>query len=84
MSDCRLAIESAAQAARRFEDMKATWKLLKYGKQGLSKLQRELLIFESGRNFTHLAHHEYGEPGVFSRADAYMMLGITVSAIAVF
>lgn len=84
VSDCRLAIESAANAAMRFEDMKTTWKLLKDGKQGLSKSQRELLIFESARNYAHLAHHENGDPEVFSRADAHMVLGITVAAIAAF
>lgn len=84
VSDCRLAIESAARAAGRFDDMMAAWKLLKDGKQGLTKSQRELLIFESGRNYAHLAHHENGDPEIFSRADAHMMLGITVAAIAAF
>ncbi|MET3233309.1 UNVERIFIED_ORG: hypothetical protein ABIC54_005520 [Burkholderia sp. 1263] len=49
-----------------------------------SKLQRALAIFESVRNYSHLAHHvdELGRPEIYSRREASMILTTTCTLVA--
>ena len=84
VSDCRLALESALKATGERDELLKSVDLSKSAKRELSKRQRELVLLDSVRQYTHLAHHmdEDGRPEHYSRDDATMVLSTTAALVA--
>ncbi|MDR3368418.1 hypothetical protein [Rhodoferax sp.] len=84
VSNCRLAIDSARTACDEEIAVKEAVALFPSKKTSMTKLQRELLIEESARHYTHLAHHagDGGQFEIFSRDDALLLLSVSVGVIS--
>ena len=85
VADCRMAIESTRTAAG--EDTASGDALGQFrgdraARIGMSKLQREFVLAEAVRHYSHLAHHvnDHGGSEYFSRDDAHLLLA-TASAV---
>jgi len=80
---CRLAVESAQKILG--DDAATRDAMLTYQKQraSMSALQREQMIREAVRNYTHLAHHVDSQGGVeqYGRSDATFLLTMAAAVI---
>ncbi len=81
VSECRLAIENARKIAVEEQAVAEAIDQFKTSKKSMAKKQREHLIAESARHYAHLAHHDDGQPEIFSRDDANMLLSIAVAVV---
>jgi hypothetical protein len=84
IADCRIALDSALATT---DDRKEMFELARTSgasENGLSKAQRELMLINAVRNYTHLAHHvdRQGQLEYFSRDDASMILSTTAALLA--
>jgi hypothetical protein len=81
VGSCRLALDSLKEASPMLQELsKSVWG----GKSSeFSKSQRAAVLYNAVRNYTHLSHHIGGEgqPEVFSRRDAAMVLTTTASLV---
>lgn len=85
IAQCRQALDSAHAAGDGRDLALASLEKFKRGdKTKMSKLERELLVGEALRHYTHLAHHidSDGAPVSFGRTDAISTLALTTSAVA--
>ena len=84
VSECRLAIESAAQATGEKPAIDATALKLKTAKRDMTKLEREFSLMEAVRHYTQLAHHvdDRGAAQYYSRDDANMLLATAAALVS--
>ncbi len=84
VSECRLAIESAAQATGEKPAIDATALKLKTAKRDMTKLEREFSLMEAVRHYTQLAHHvdDSGAAQYYSRDDANMLLATAAALVS--
>ena len=84
VSVCRQALDSLAVIVERRDSVLTARASKPARAREHSKLQRALAIFESIRNYSHLAHHvdELGRPEIYSRREASMILTTTCTLVA--
>lgn len=84
VSECRLAIESAAHATGEKPAIDATALKLKTAKRDMTKLEREFSLMEAVRHYTQLAHHvdDRGAAQYYSRDDANMLLATAAALVS--
>jgi HEPN domain-containing protein len=80
---CRLAIESAQKILGDEAATRDAMSLYQKHRVSMSTLQREQMIREAVRNYTHLAHHVDNEGGVeqYGRSDATFLLTMAAAVI---
>lgn len=81
VSECRLAIENARITTGEEQAVAHSVQQFKTSKTSMGKLPREHLIAEAARHYAHLAHHDEGQPEIFSRDDANMLMSIAVAVV---
>lgn len=81
---CRIALDSIKTECGETEKINASVEQFQKSRRVMSKRDRQRVITEALRHYTHLAHHvdEDGEQEWYSRADATFALAITAAAIA--
>lgn len=84
VSECRLAVESAALATGEKPAIDATAQKLKSAKRDMTKLEREFSLMEAVRHYTQLAHHvdDRGAAEYYSRDDANMLLATAAALVS--
>lgn len=85
VAQCRLALDGLNVAGSGRSMSSASVEKFRGGEKAkMSKLERELLMGEAVRHYTHLAHHVGldGAPVSFSRSDASTVLALTSATIA--
>lgn len=83
VASCRLALDSLKEASPILRELsKSVWE----GKgRDFSKSHRAAVLYNAVRNYSHLSHHvgREGQPEVFSRRDAVMVLTTAASLVGV-
>jgi hypothetical protein len=83
VAECRMAAEGALKLLSK-DDVEGALQEWGTGKRKMSKFQREILLLESLRHYTHLAHHVEGGGAseVFTIDDARMALATIASLVS--
>ena len=79
VSFCRQSLDSLRSTSPTLKELSES---VRNGKSnGFSKSQRAAALYNAVRNYTHLGHHldDAGQPALFSRRDAVMVLTTTAS-----
>lgn len=81
VSSCRLALDSLKEASPILRELSKS--VLEGRRRDFSKSHRAAVLYNAVRNYTHLSHHVGGEgqPEVFSRRDAVMVLTTAASLV---
>jgi hypothetical protein len=84
VSRCRIALESIKNELGDVEKTAASLDQFVRQRRSMSKKERQLVLTEALRHYTHPAHHvdDDGQQEWYSRADATFVLSITAATIA--
>lgn len=83
IADCRLALDSIIQITDAAPILETALRTPSSQRETLSKTERELLLLNALRNYTHLAHHlgPNGRPEYYSRDDAALTVSTTAALV---
>lgn len=83
IADCRVALDKVVQATNATNAITSALKVPTAQRENLTKIDRELLLLNALRNYTHLAHHlgPNGQPEYYSRDDAALAVSTTAALV---
>ncbi|MBX9871229.1 MAG: hypothetical protein K2X75_04460 [Burkholderiaceae bacterium] len=83
ISDCRLALDGIIKSTGVEPKLRELLQAPSVKRVDMSKIERELLLLNALRNYTHMAHHldPNGKPEYYSRDDAALVVSTTAALV---